>query len=182
MAGRRPEEANVELLIVRHGHAVDEAAGLGDEGRYLSGKGRKTTRDVAKWLSRKDDRCPVEVWTSPLVRAVQTAEILADRAGLRDEVLVVPELSPGREVRELPARLTSYTGPGPLALVGHEPGLSALVSMLLGAQAEEVDTSLKKSGVIGLRWTPGEKAEFRFALDPKTLERVRDLSLLKPTG
>ena len=172
----------MELLIVRHGQAVDEAAGLGDEGRFLTGKGRKQTRDVAKWLARKDDRCPIEVWTSPLVRAVQTAEILADRAGLRDEVMAVAELSPGREATEMPARLTGYAARGPLALVGHEPGLSALVAALLGPEAEGLEISLKKSGVIGLRWAPGEKAAFRFSLDPKTLDTVKDLRALSHTG
>jgi hypothetical protein len=45
-----------------------------------------------------------------------------------------------------------------------------------------VDTSLKKSGVIALRWVPGETAEFRFALDPKKLDTVRDIRALRPTG
>ena len=72
----------MEILLIRHGHAVDEAPGLDDGGRWLSGKGRKVTRRVARWLSEKKKRRPVALWTSPLVRAVQTAELAFDGSGV----------------------------------------------------------------------------------------------------
>lgn len=66
------------LYIVRHGIAVD----LGKEGvtqdddRMLNGEGRKKTRQIAKAL-RKLDCTPGRVVTSPLIRAAETADILA---------------------------------------------------------------------------------------------------------
>lgn len=171
----------MDILIVRHGQAVDDAPGLGDSGRWLTGKGRKATRRVAKWLARRKERCPSAIWTSPLVRAVQTAEIVAGAAKLAEEVTVLPELSPGRDPADLLRLLSSRRGPEPLALVGHEPQLSALITSLIGEAAwagltgEGADPrpKLKKSGVVALRWDGRGMATLRFLLDPKEMSAVR---------
>jgi phosphohistidine phosphatase len=141
----------MEIILFRHGHAIDDTGSpaLGDSARWLSGKGRERTRATAKKLFSRKKRRPVEVWTSPLVRAVQTEEILVEALGLKGEVFVKDELSPGHEPEEIVDRLALYTGSGPLMLVGHEPSLSTLAAFLLG---ERSFPSLKKSGAIGLSW------------------------------
>jgi phosphohistidine phosphatase len=163
----------MEILIVRHGEAVGEAPGLGDPGRFLTEKGRKVTRRVARWLAKKSRRRPVAVWTSPLVRAVQTAEILAEIAGIEGEVLACAELSPGRDPGDLLALLTSKSPRGPLALVGHEPSLSVLASAMLGTASW---SGFKKSGVLGVAWEGTGPAKIRFVLDPKTMEARNSVS------
>jgi phosphohistidine phosphatase len=171
----------MDLLIVRHGQAVEDAPGLGDGGRWLTAKGRKVTRRVARWLAKRKDRRPAAIWTSPLVRAVQTAEILAETMGLDGDVSVVAELCPGRDASELIRLLSLYRGPEPLALVGHEPLLSALSTDLLGGAAwsgasagagGEARPRLKKSGVLSLRWDGRGSASLRFVLDPKEMSVV----------
>jgi phosphohistidine phosphatase len=154
----------MELLLMRHGEAVGEAPGLGDAGRFLTEKGRKLTRGVARWLAKKPKRCPAVIWTSPLVRAVQTAEIVAEVAGVRAGVQVVAELSPGRDPQDLIALLRAETREGPIALVGHEPSLSLLANALLGAAALP---AFKKSGVVALTLGGDAIATFEFAYDPK---------------
>ena len=139
------------VVIVRHGHAVDEARGLGDEGRYLSGKGRKETRKIAARLAEKKKHRaarPVLIWTSALVRAVQTAEIVADALELEDEVIAIPELAPGHDSREVIDRLAAAKDKGPIAIVGHEPQLGQIASQLLGDTFGE----LAKSGAIAIEW------------------------------
>src|SRR5690242_18873425 len=91
----------MEILLVRHGHALDDAPGLGDAGRWLSTRGRKVTRRVARWLARNKKWCPALIWTSPLVRAVQTAEIVAAGTGYKGELRALAELSPGRDPGDL---------------------------------------------------------------------------------
>jgi phosphohistidine phosphatase len=141
----------MEILLIRHGHAVDEAPGLGDAGRWLSAKGRKVTRKVARWLSESGKRRPLAIWTSPLVRAVQTAEIVAAEARFRGELRATAQLGPGHDPGDLLKLLASETVEGPLALVGHEPSLSLIATALLG---DVGFTGFKKSGVVGLTWTP----------------------------
>ncbi|AKT43200.1 phosphohistidine phosphatase SixA [Chondromyces crocatus] len=168
----------MEILIVRHGQAVDDAPGLGDGGRWLTARGRKLTRRVARWLSKRKERRPVAIWTSQLVRAVQTAEILAEAAGLT-EVSVAAELSPGLDPTALIRLLSLHGDAGPLVLVGHEPLLSALITALLGhanwsgvvsGGKAEPRPKLKKSGIVALVWDQRAPAQLHFVLDPKEMK------------
>ncbi|MCC6556850.1 MAG: phosphohistidine phosphatase SixA [Polyangiaceae bacterium] len=161
----------MEILIIRHGQATDDAGGLGDAGRWLTGKGRKVTRRVARWLARSDDRRPATIWTSPLVRAVQTAEIIAEAAELTDEVSVLEELTPVHAPADLVRLLPRHRGAGPIALVGHEPLLSLLASSLLGPgpSGASPEIKLRKSGVIALAWDGKGRAKLRFLLDPREM-------------
>jgi phosphohistidine phosphatase len=117
----------------------------------------------------------VEIWTSPLVRAVQTAEIVAGELELTDGVSVRPELSPAHDPRDVVQALAAAKPGGPLALVGHEPGLSMLASALLGDTAFP---GLKKSAVLGVGWKGHGTATFRFLLLPKEMTVVTDLESL----
>ncbi|NUQ74883.1 MAG: phosphohistidine phosphatase SixA [Polyangiaceae bacterium] len=138
------------ILLFRHGQAIDETPGLGDAARALTGKGRKATRKMSRWLARRGSKLrPTEVWTSPLVRAVQTAEIAAEALGLSDEVSVHAELMPGASPDDLLKKLAEHRSTGPLMLVGHEPSMSAIAAQLLG---ERSYPGLKKSGILAVEW------------------------------
>ena len=152
----------MEILLVRHGHAVDDAPGIGDAGRWLSARGRKVTRRVARWLAKNKKRRPVLIWTSPLVRAAQTAEILAAAAKYKGEIRALAELSPGRDPGDLLKLLAEERCEGPLALVGHEPSMSVLAKALVGDLGFG---DFKKSGVLAVSWEDG-KGRARFLLDP----------------
>jgi phosphohistidine phosphatase len=171
----------MELLIIRHGDAVEDAPGLGDGGRWLTGKGRKQTRAVAAWLAESDKRRPVEIWTSPLVRAVQTAEIIAEAAGLEDAVSVHAALATHGDPRSVLRAIANHRPHkhGPLALVGHEPSLSLMAEQLLG---EIGWPGFKKSGVLALSWTGDGPATFRYVLHPKHLRVIDRLEDLGDTG
>ena len=165
----------MEILIIRHGEAVDEAPGLGDAGRWLTGKGRKVTRKVGRWLAEKAERQPLEIWTSPLVRAVQTAEIVAQELQLAEGVSVRAELSPAHDPRDVLRAIESAKPEGPLALVGHEPGLSMLAAALLGDTAF---AGFKKSAVLAVGWKGQGAATFRYYLSPKEMTVITDPSAI----
>jgi phosphohistidine phosphatase len=155
----------MDILLIRHGQAVDEAPGLGDAGRWLTAKGRKVTRKVARWLDEKDARRPTSFWTSPLVRAVQTAEVVAAETRFKGEILARPQLSPGHDPGDLLKLLAAEPVEGPLALVGHEPSLSLIAGALLGDTGV---AELKKSGVMAIAWdaATGGPGKVRFVFDP----------------
>jgi phosphohistidine phosphatase len=120
------------VLLMRHGDAVDEEPHLGDRGRWLTAKGRARTRHVAEQLAARGPR-PTMIWTSPLVRAVQTADIVAHALAYEDEVCARAELVVDGHPRAMAHALRSYHGPhATLLLVGHEPSLTALANALLG--------------------------------------------------
>jgi phosphohistidine phosphatase len=118
--------ADSGVLLVRHGKAEDFGP-LGDRARALTAEGRREFRDHAKRLPAKIRVSGVI--TSPLVRAVQTAEILALAMGL-DDVRVAKELSTDADADSL-IGLAREVGTG-WALVGHNPTIAEALALLVG--------------------------------------------------
>lgn len=162
----------MKVYVVRHGIAEDGGLDLPDEARRLTEEGRdELGRSVAglEALGVRLDR----LFSSPLVRARETAEIL--REGLRGPVPeLVPELEPGGEPEAL---LRALRGAGErVAVVGHEPGLGHLVSASLFGRVTDA-TPLKKGAVVCLRFaSPGPRpgtATLAWAMTPRQLRHLR---------
>lgn len=121
--------AGTLLLVMRHGPA--EAAGpMGDAARRLSPEGRAHTERAAAALARLVPR-PQGIWSSPLTRARETAELLASALGA-EAPLVTRLLAPGFDCFRLAAEL-GKAGPGPFALVAHAPDVAGFTEWLIGA-------------------------------------------------
>src|SRR5687768_2496732 len=120
----------MRVLIIRHGIAEDRAAfakrGEGDEGRPLTDAGRRKMRDAAAGLTRAVKRIDV-LGSSPLVRAMQTADIVSKACG-GNKVLKTDVLEPGKPLRGVLGWLQGQSADATVALVGHEPQLGMLVS------------------------------------------------------
>lgn len=159
----------MNLLLMRHGEAVDDAHGQGDGARWLTAKGRRVTREVAAHVAKHHP--PAVVVTSPLVRATQTAEILVAAVGLEGDVVVDGHLASG-DIAGVLENLRGHKGEGVVAVVGHEPTLSVLVQRLL---EDHRWPGFEKSGVCALSWNGKTKAHFLWALQPKRLRVVDDL-------
>jgi phosphohistidine phosphatase len=117
------------LFLVRHAEAVDESRALPDHARHLTAAGRASARALGERL-RWYDCLPIAVWSSPLVRAVQTAEVLIAGLGWAGAVECVPALAPGGAPRDVIARFEQAGGV--VIAVGHEPGLSAIGTVITG--------------------------------------------------
>ncbi len=119
----------MKLYLVRHAEAVSEDVAGSDEVRWLSARGREAARVLARLLREQGVELDAVV-TSPLPRATQTAELVANGLDFLGVVEVLPELAPGchprRAAEELPARGRA------VLVVGHEPTISSLGAYLLG--------------------------------------------------
>jgi len=160
----------LKLYVMRHGSAEDHSESGIDGDRALTPAGRERVRAVAKVLVDANEE-PMHIVTSPLVRAVQTAEIVAlvTRLGDRGGVLEVRrDLAPGGDAVSLVRRL-AHEGKKRVLLAGHEPDCSGLVAALV----EGFGRSFDKAMVVGLHVPDqGPGARLRFILDPKKLELV----------
>ncbi|NOJ95905.1 histidine phosphatase [Corallococcus sp. CA049B] len=136
-------ERDLPLLLVRHAVAEDSHA-LGDEARALTPQGRAAFRQHAKKLTRLTPL--MGIITSPLVRAVQTAELLADALGL-SHVEVHPALVPMKGAARNVLKLARDVGPG-WALVGHNPSLERAAALALG---HALPDKLRKGCAVALR-------------------------------
>jgi phosphohistidine phosphatase len=165
----------VRLLLVRHAIAEDRTdfAGTGrpDGERPLTGKGIRRMRLAARGLRAELEDLAV-LATSPLVRAVQTAEILADAFdGIRVERVAALAAGPPGAFLDW---YRGLAGTGTVAAVGHEPFLGAWASWLLAGPAADF-VVFKKGGACLLefpgRVEPGE-AVLRWHLGPAHLRAL----------
>ena len=121
----------MQLIIIRHAAAIDRDADVADDRRYLTPEGRASFRKTARTL-RNQGVAPDLILTSPLLRAVQTADILAERLKYCGPLVVADELEPGFDLPGLERLLAKHGDASEVCLIGHEPDLSDLVVKLLG--------------------------------------------------
>ena len=120
----------MRIYLVRHSESVARVPSMPDAARYLTARGRASFREMALRF-RDAGGLPTRILTSPLVRAVQTAEILSETLRYDGEVVLDPRLSPGFDVANLNDVLDGYPSEREIAFVGHEPDLGVLLTRLL---------------------------------------------------
>ena len=128
----------MNLYLMRHGIAVaaDDPDVTHDSERPLTGKGVKRMRRAARGLRRLN--IPFDgILTSPVLRARQTAEIVAAALGMEAQLEEISGLAPESTVEHLLFGLTRYQDRQHLLLVGHEPLLSRTIVFLLCGGAEK---------------------------------------------
>lgn len=132
------------VYLVRHGKAEDFGPSGSDADRRLTSEGRQELAQLGKQLARLDDKIEV-VLTSPLRRAVETAEVLAERFGVGVEVepALEPPVSPQKVLNRVLRRPEHR-----LMLVGHQPGLGQTVARWIEARADAIP--IKKAGIARL--------------------------------
>ncbi|AOS43271.1 Phosphohistidine phosphatase SixA [Lacunisphaera limnophila] len=135
----------MHLYLIRHAHALD---GDDDVVRPLSPKGRKQIRAVGKWLRDTGAFEAVEIWHSPLRRAEETAKFLARRLKSKARLTDVGGLRPDDAADSIYKKLHQLRHP--VALVGHEPHLSALASLLVAGESVPARFVFKKCSVLRL--------------------------------
>ncbi|MCC6750070.1 MAG: histidine phosphatase family protein [Deltaproteobacteria bacterium] len=129
----------MHVTLVRHGRAAPELAPLGDAGRVLTVDGRAQVRETGEALARLG-ASPSEIWSSPLVRAVQTAELLAAATGYTGEIRVQSELLPYGSAGALLDAMRLLSTETELLLAGHEPFMSHLATVLGGERVSGFST------------------------------------------
>jgi phosphohistidine phosphatase len=124
----------LKVFLVRHGDADAEIPeGLGDEARALTAKARQTISNHFAALAERFSQVDL-VLTSPLVRCVQTAQILSHAVKHEGMLKAHRSLLPDMPVGTLESLINEHAGEN-LILVGHQPSMGALAAHLLGMQS-----------------------------------------------
>lgn len=160
----------MELMLVRHADAEPGDGYADDALRPLTRKGSKMQEQVAMAL-RKLRRRPSRVFTSPRLRAVQTAEITAHILGVPEpEEMTV--LEGGYGVDELVAKLSGCGEDDLVMCVGHEPDMGQWAGHLLAGN-QGMGIRFKKSAVLGMSFAGAlavGAGELLYFYRPKDLE------------
>ena len=125
----------MDLLLWRHAEAVD---GLPDHTRELTLRGHTQARAIASWLKENHPR-NMRVLTSPATRTIETVRAFTD------DFEKVPALGPDGNVADILAAAGWPDGRDAVLIVGHQPILGRLASLLLSGQ--EAEWTVKKGGL-----------------------------------
>jgi len=122
----------MNLYLLRHGKADWPDWTAPDDERPLTGEGIQEMERVAAALKRLKVN-PDQILTSPLPRALRTAEIAGKALGV--SVKQRPELQPGFDRKKCDSLLAAYPGDD-LMIVGHEPDFSHVIRSLIGGRVK----------------------------------------------
>ncbi len=167
----------MNLYFLRHGIAVERGApGFEtDASRQLTPKGRRQLHKVTAAIRVMNVRFDM-ILSSPLVRARQTAEIVATDLKLKKRLVLADELKPGGDAKKLIRKITaSKPLPENLLLVGHEPDLSGLISTFVAGRPD-AGFALKKGGLAKLeteKLRAGQCATLAWLLTPAQMKLMR---------
>ena len=163
----------MELYFLRHGIAAQRGSPKykDDSLRPLIPQGRKKMRQIALGMQALGLKFDV-IFSSPYVRARQTAEIVAQAYNLKkSEIHFTKNLLPPASIKELLKEIrTHYPKAGNILLVGHEPHLTEMVSSLLNSEQPLV-IELKKGGLCHLS-TTDRSAVLHSLLTPSQLSQL----------
>jgi phosphohistidine phosphatase len=160
------------LYLVRHAIAGERGPQWpNDEDRPITKDGASRMREIVKGFSRLDESIDL-ILTSPLVRARQTADILAAGLSPAPTVKAFAALAPGGTPPQIAAALGALrTRAQGIALVGHEPGLGLLAAWLINARTPP---PFKKGGICRIDlddWPPARSGRLIWLATPRMLRR-----------
>ena len=155
----------MKIILLRHGIA-EKKGGKPDEERRLTDEGNQKMRTIARGLARLLPDAET-VYSSPLVRAAETAEWVARAYGGKVQVETTDALKPGAGAEAF-RKLLRKSKTECAFFVGHEPDLTALMRDLT-RMSSQGELELKKGGCYGLE-ADGELAKLVFMLTPSMLQ------------
>ncbi len=159
----------MQLFFLRHGIAEDRRSGGSDDQRALTDEGRKQLALVGRAMQRLAIR-PMTLYTSPLLRTKQTAEIVGSITG--GQLTLTPELAPGCTFDQIQPLLRQATG-DQMLLVGHAPDMGSMAATLIGAGSRAI--RVPKAGLVCIEYDgrprPGS-GTLRYLLTPQQLEWI----------
>lgn len=132
------------LTFLRHAEAESQART--DFDRELTEKGREQAERVARFLVTSR-LVPARILASPLVRAIQTARIVAER--VKSPVSEAGWLEMGMEPEACLREVQNFSGDEHVLLVGHEPDLSDVIAHLLGVADPSV-LKIRRASLTGI--------------------------------
>lgn len=162
----------MDLLILRHGDAGRSSLSPGDSKRSLTSEGRQEVVDLSNGILSLKIKLD-GVLTSPLLRAKQTAEIIAKSLKYKGEIKELDSLKPEGNRLEFYSALSKLKQDSTILVVGHEPYLSEMIGEAISQSGCRIN--LKKAGMAKIRVTstlPKIKGELRWLLTPKHLKKI----------
>jgi len=165
----------MDVYLIRHGAAVDLDNEIVEEGfRYLNNEGRKQTEEVALALKKLKTKFDI-IFCSPLVRAVQTAEIFAGVLNHKGEIKTTIELIGGHsptKFRHLIHRNSHFKS---IACIGHAPDVYHFAAGLINNTDIKPKIHFHNSSVLKIEYDiEKESGRFIYFFESDTMKMVNE--------
>lgn len=154
------------IVLLRHGIAEDPSPDKKDEDRGLTAEGHARMKQIAKGLEAALPKAQA-IYSSPLLRAVQTALWVSRAYRSRANVNTTDALAPSATPKEFRALIKSIQERRAV-IIGHEPVLTQGLHALTGIAGVE----LKKGACFGVRLLPDGTALLEWVLPPRILRKL----------
>jgi phosphohistidine phosphatase len=165
-----PGSLCMDLFILRHGKAGKLSGGTDDAARALTRKGEKEIERVAQWMKAQEFSFDI-IATSPLQRARETATVIASVLGQKDKLTTWDELAPGGDPDTVCYTAAQQGNDAKVLVIGHEPGLSRLISMIITGNPDG-SIVLSKGGLAKIgsySFTTRPSGDLQWLLTPKQI-------------
>ena len=163
----------MRVYLLRHAIAAERgSAAYVDDDRPLTEEGKDKMSKAAKGLASLVDNIDV-ILSSPLIRAHDTARIAARALRAENKVQICKELAAGGSLKNLMTYLSKFRSLNSIMLVGHQPDLGFIASLLLGSETSIIE--FKKGSLCCIEVStlpPRSKGTLIWHLQPKHLRAL----------
>jgi phosphohistidine phosphatase len=163
----------MKIYILRHAIAVQRGTpGYPNDDRPLTEEGIEKMKINASGIAKLIDETD-EIFSSPLLRALDTAKITANALNHKKEIIITEHLIAGSRLTGLYNFLSKYNNSGSIMLVGHEPHLGYLASNLVGITESVIE--FRKGGICLIeidKLPPVLSGILKWNLTPKQLRLI----------
>lgn len=156
------------IVLLRHGIAEPHGAREDDDARILTDTGNRRMKQIGRGLAKYFPKAEA-IYSSPLVRCIETAEWVEKAYGSAVHMKTTDALRPSANVEAFRALLKKIKAHH-IIFVGHEPNLSTTMLAMAGLQSGNT-IELKKGGCYGLRLSADGRAHLEWMLPPRVLRQ-----------
>jgi phosphohistidine phosphatase len=166
----------MEIYFLRHASAGQpKASSAKDEKRPLDKLGTEQSHDLGRALAALDPKLDV-ILSSPLTRAVQTAEVAAEACGHKEKIVTDNALRPEASYEQFQDLLQRYSDKGAILVVGHNPSMTEFLNKLLFEAAALSAVELKKGALAKVEKDGSQSAVLKWCMTPKVVRAIQQAS------
>jgi len=166
----------MQIYFLRHANAGEpKLSPASDEKRSLDKLGIQQSHDVGRMLAALEITVDAII-SSPLPRAMQTADVVASELGHKEKVIVDSALRPGAGYEQFQELLRRYSGKDAIMVVGHNPNLTEFLNRTLANDASLNVVELKKGSIARVEKEGRSPAALKWYMTPKVVRSIQQAS------
>jgi phosphohistidine phosphatase len=165
----------MDIYLLRHASAGQYSPRTNDDKRPIDKTGEQQSHDVGRALAALDPELAAII-SSPLTRAMQTAEIVAGELGYKDKIVTDGALRPEASYEQFEDLLARYGKKTAIMVVGHNPSMTEFLIRMLSGSESTAFIDFKKGALAKVEKYDHQPAVLKWCLTPKVVRAIQKAS------